>query len=215
MKTPPSLGRPRADRDDTILALDIATATGWCAGKPSDDRPLWGSHRLRADLGHAGKLIEWESFLRERISEIQPKLVVREEPPSIRWGGKKTNANTLLLLNGLGAKCEEVCARLKIECKEVGIAQWRKGLGLGKFGKEDRPYPPIEAMAQRGWLVRDHNCADAMGVWLFAVAWRAPKLAARHDPLAIRARNGGRCFVSWGYCATHMRPALGCAADRQ
>lgn len=189
--------RPRHDDDGRILSLDIATETGWCIGRPSDTKPYWGSFK---NTGGAlpNSLILHDAWLTERLTQddFPIDLVVIEAAPSIRWGGKKTNANTLLKLNGLCAKTEEVCARLRIDCRQLTSQKWKSALcgpiGKSRFGKSDKPYPPFEALALRGWQLTNHNAADAVGLWLFTVGRRAPTLALRFDPLVMRATARGQ-----------------------
>lgn len=180
---------PRRQRDCTLLALDIATETGWCVGKPSAE-PTFGFYRTR-DGGLPNKLIDFGNWLRQVIAQHQPELVAFEEPPNPTWGagrGKKgTNATTILMLNALCTKAEEICAEQRLTCRSVSAGKWKKNMvGTSRFGKSVRPYPATESCAQRGWLVTNHNTADAVGVWLYAVAVINPDAAAKFDPLARR-----------------------------
>lgn len=194
--------RPRPDRDHKILALDLATVLGWGIGQPSGE-PRWGHLRLRGESPAAASM-ELAKWLKPLLREERPRLVAVETPPSPMWKGRQTNAATNRKLNALAVKAEECCLELGIECVHVDAAQWKKLLcGTARVSKDQRPYPPIEALAQRGWQVDDHNAADALGIWLFAVTWRAPKLAMRFDPLARKLAGSGRCYVSKGWCTTH------------
>jgi hypothetical protein len=169
--------------DGTILALDLATVLGYAHGRPSGE-PTWGTHKI---AGHEApsKRIAYRGWLSRMLKEVRPELVVFEQPPSIRWAGGKTNANTILLLNALAQATEEWCLAQGVPCREVRAAQWKKAMcGSAKVTK--RPYGPIESCRQRGWSVTDHNAADAIGIWLFAVGIKAPDSAARFDPLVRR-----------------------------
>jgi len=182
--------RLREDNLGRILALDIATETGFCHGAPTDKAPVWGTFRNRGGA-LPNSLIMHDAWLRELIQQVKPAIVVHEAAPSIRWGGQKTNAATLMKLNGLCMKTEEVCERIGVDCRQVTAQKWKTALcgplGKSRFGKDVKPYPPFEAMALRGWNCTNHNAADAVGIWLFTVSFRAPEAALRFDPLVMRA----------------------------
>ena len=186
----------RPDDDSGILALDIATELGWCYGRPSDTTPTWGTVRFAGALPNV--LIALDAWLRGMIEQRRPRRVVIEQAPSLRWGGGKTNATTLIRLTGMCGKVEEVCARYgqALDCSETPSQRWKTALcgpmGRAKFGKEVKPYPPFQALALRGWELTNHNAADAVGIWLYAVGVFAPELALQFDPLVRRAASRGK-----------------------
>lgn len=179
----------KPDNDGRILALDVATELGWCLGKPSDRTPVWGSVRFEGGIPNC--LVPLGQWLGQQLRAGGIDLVVFEAPPALQWAGKKTNAQTLLKLNSMCVKVEEVCAQFKIACRDLAAQRWKTALcgplGRARFGKDVKPYPPFEALALRGWTVLNHNAADAVGIWLFTVGRRAPELALQFDPLVRRA----------------------------
>lgn len=188
---------PKHDDDGRILALDIATETGWCIGRPSDKEPISGAFRNKGGA-LPNSLVVHELWLMGLLcqDDYPIHLVVKETAPSIRWAGQKTNATTLIKLQGLANETEKICHRLGIECRDVNTQRWKTALcgplGISRFGKDVKPYPPFEALALRGWKITNHNEADARGIWLFAVGRRAPTAAVKFDPLVMRATARGK-----------------------
>jgi hypothetical protein len=179
----------RAAWDGVILGLDVATTTGWCMGHTQCGSPSWGTRKLPS-AGDAAATMAMAAWLEPILVEGRPGLVAAETPPSLAWGGGKTNAKTLLRLNKLVGKVEELCFEAGIDFALVDTTEWRKPLtGMARFPKTRRPYPPIAALAQIGFDVADHNAADAFGVWLYALAVRNPDAALNFHPLAQRSRQ--------------------------
>jgi hypothetical protein len=169
-----------------LLALDIATDTGWCAGAIDQGEPGFGNFKLAAGEALPNTLITFGDWLTKLCVLHQPQLVLIEEPPNPAWSGR-TNYQTLRKLMALAAKAEEICARRKIECREVSVGRWRMALGCPKRVSGIKPYPVFAQLAARGFDVNNHNAADAVGLWLFGVAFldklHSTQHAMRFDPL--------------------------------
>lgn len=146
-----------------ILALDIATITGWAIGPINATAPLNGSHRIAApgaDIAYT--LVKFERWLLDFLTVKTPSLVVFEAPvPRSAAHGFQT-ARKLL---GLIAVCELVCFRSGIQCREAAIQTVRKHFcGNGRADKE-----AVQAMcAARGWAFADDNAADALALWSYS-----------------------------------------------
>ena len=178
----------RAPWDGVILALDLATTIGFTIGHSSCEEPSWGTHKLPSGGSDAQAAIALAGWLRPLLDKGHVGLVAKETAPSIIAFKGATNARTLQRLISLGNKAEEVCLELGIECADVDLTQWRKALtGRARFGKSERPYPPIAALAQIGFEVPDHNAADSFGVWLYALAVRNVDASLKFHPLARRS----------------------------
>jgi hypothetical protein len=176
-----------------LLTLDIATDTGWCAGDVAEGTPGWGNWKLPPNIDLPLSLIAYGDWLNKLCAIHQPQLVVIEEPPNPAWGGGKTNYTTLKKLMALAQKAEEICARRKIECREIGVTRWRTALGCPARIGGIKPYPVFAQLEARGFEVGNHNAADAVGLWLYALAFldklHGTQHAARFDPLA-RGQHG-------------------------
>lgn len=175
----------RGSWDGVILALDLATVIGWCKGHTQCAAPTWGTHILPSGGSDAAAAIALSKWLRPIFTHTPPDLVAKETAPSIMAFKGKTNARTLERLRTLATKTEEICLEFGIHCVDVDATQWRKPLtGQARFPKHRRPYPAIAALEQIGFLVSDHNAADAFGVWLYAQAWRNPDASVKFHPLS-------------------------------
>jgi Holliday junction resolvasome RuvABC endonuclease subunit len=159
-----------------ILALDLATKTGWCfaeAGKPVSV----GTLQLPRTGNNIGVFLStFSAWLRPALLERQPDLVVFESP--ILRGA--TQIATLRKLYGLAGVTEMIADEYGARVFECSITQAKKALsGNGRAEKPDM----IEAAKGRGVEVTDDNQADAFGVFLFAVAQASPSNLSAYDPV--------------------------------
>lgn len=156
-----------------LLALDIATQTGWAFGDPlthpcgvggltvPGHKPLSGSRRVLrpgAGLGEAlsGVRQHWGHFLRAQ----RPQWVAYEAPI---MGGSAANLNTVRLINGIIGTIESLCWELHIPTPiQINVATIKKHFtGSGRADKAAM----IAAAARRGWSVIDDNEADALALY--------------------------------------------------
>lgn len=152
-----------------ILALDIATTTGWAEGL-TGERPVSGSIRLAPPgSSHAAVYGAMLAFLGARLSTFRYRLVVFEAPLDPRWKGAMTNTNTARLLLGLPAVVEAVAYQTgHHHPKEVTSREVRKHM-LGFCPKSAEAKPLVIAKArQMGFNPKDDNEADALMVWHYA-----------------------------------------------
>lgn len=169
-----------------ILALDLATVTGWAVGvasaAPSPTAleaaagtvtPVTsGFISFREHSGEPGYLYRaLEDWLHAMIDGHSPDIVVFEAPLA-------RNAHTARLLFGMAAIAEMVAAQRGIECAEVHVSAIKKhATGHGMADKKMM----IAAALQRGWKPREDNEADALWLWDYAAtitASQAAKVAA-------------------------------------
>lgn len=189
-----------------FLALDLATATGWCHGDGSSD-PSLGTLTLSKtgeDLGpffdqffrwlHAKitDLIEEGGFETVagtygiRIVNPSDIVVTLEAPilPAARFDEKTgrmkatTNPATTRKLQGLAGVVEMVCFQRNVTCEETYISTVKKTLaGSGNANKVD-----MMAAAQGcGLRPPTHDAADAFGIWLLQIRTYAPEHRASWD----------------------------------
>lgn len=162
----------------TILALDIATTSGWAFGAPGQT-PRYGTFTLPPtgdDLGRfAFNFMQWAIA---KVRELEPKEVVFEAPIMPR----ETNILTLKKLYSLSVICELVCIAQGVPCSEIPAGSWRKSF-LGPS------YPPngtrdelkravIAACRQMGWEPNSTDDADALGIWYVASCARNQQASA-------------------------------------
>lgn len=169
--------------DKTILALDIATCTGFAFGKPGQT-PRSGSIRLAktgASNGEIGQgMLTW---LVDFITVNKPDMIYYEVPLDPRHMGKSTTFKTARILLGLPFLVETIAqARGIFKMREAGVQDVRKF-----FVGQARPANKKEAVKARcrqlGWSAVDDNAADALGLWAFACAIEAPGSTIMTAPL--------------------------------
>jgi crossover junction endodeoxyribonuclease RuvC len=157
----------------SIIALDLATATGWAVGMPEAE-PRFGTFTLPSTGDDIGRfLVKFEDWLNDMITVEGPGLVVFEAPILRRGGGNPVVARKLM---GLANCVETICYRRDVRCRQAHLATVKKSFaGSGRAEKSD-----MIAMARRwGWAVRNDNEADALGLWQLAVRMAAPEVHKR------------------------------------
>lgn len=174
-----------------VLALDLATTTGWALHRRGMPRPFFGAFRLPGDAKSVGEpclaLELWLIDLIERLAASgDPLTHIFFEAQHV---GAKINIDTVYRLIGLGATIEKVahqqgCARRapKIHCYKVLIQEWRKHfIGRGAGFRRDpatKRYLPgedpkelaIQQCARYGWHTDIADAAEACGILDFALA---------------------------------------------
>lgn len=156
-----------------IGALDLSTHTGWAFGH-SDAEPSFGTLHLPSTGDDVGRFIAvYDEWLRAMLAVEAPDVVVFEAPLLTR--GKTTLATARKLI-GLATHTEFVCWQLRTRCSESNISSIKLFFaGNGRADKDD-----MMAVARRyGWIARNDNEADSLGLWASAVHHYAPAHAAR------------------------------------
>ncbi len=152
-----------------VLALDIATASGWATDGCAVCPPRFGTWRVpggTANLGHA--IFRFNQWLYEIAATYQPDIIAYEAP-FMSSGGGKTNPQTMFLLIGLCAVAESVAYAHKVRAIQAHVQTVRKHF-VG-HGRPDNPKKVVAARCrQLGWDVRDDNAADACAIWTWAKA---------------------------------------------
>jgi hypothetical protein len=150
-----------------VLALDLATRSGFAVDGPNTCPPIAGTYTL-ASKGSARGLsfLRFSEWLYEMIGAHDVGLVAYEAPI---FGNVPMNKNTGTLLIGLGAMCEMMATSRNVAYFSAHIQTVR-----AHFVGAGRPAKPKEAVMGRcrmlGWDVPDHNAADAAAVWAYTKA---------------------------------------------
>ena len=139
----------------TILALDMATKTGWASPSTSGVEDF----KKRAGDSRGMIFIRFEAWLNEIIDLVEPKMIVYERPHA---RGRAANE----VLNGLLAFLTKVCEARQIQYTDCPSTTLKKfATGRGNAGKEQM----MAAYRERwGSDPIDDNHADAR--WLLAWA---------------------------------------------
>lgn len=144
-----------------ILALDLATKTGWASWAPG--RLLAsGTMQLPKTGEDVGLFLDsYLKWLETTIEECAPKWIVFEAPIL----PKQTRLATLRKLYGL-ANITELVARWRgVDCSEVNISTVRKHFCDRGTGPRDQMKRLVmDACRDRGWEPVDDNAADALAI---------------------------------------------------
>jgi hypothetical protein len=171
-----------------ILALDLATTTGYAVGVPGS-APTCGHIRFskpgstRAATYHA--FIHWldKTFGgRDGEPSAIPDLIVYESPAIPSFMGGRTNIETTRLLFGLAENLEAWCYG-KTELREATTSQVRcHFLGQNLKAKIAKPLT-LERCRDFGWQVETEDEADAAALWDYTQCWLNPQMAFKTTPL--------------------------------
>jgi len=193
-----------------ILALDVATTTGWAYGLPGA-RPQWGHFRAGKPGTPSGAIAAaFRTWLDDRCEEWQPRAVVFESPyvPEVTprrvrttqgravWtmpgGQPPININTLRRLITLCGLVEMTAAERRLVCREEAPnVICRHFTGHGSWGgRAAKKAATIKMCQVYGWATSDDNEADALALWVYAEAALAPRHAARRGAGPLFARAG-------------------------
>jgi len=145
-----------------ILALDISIHCGWALGR-GWEQPRFGVHHLPSfgDGMFGTSFASFHNWLADMMTVHSPDQMIFEAP--LVAHGPGINAARLSL--GLAGIAEMVAHVRGVTASEVMVATVRKHFcGAGHAKKEDVGF----VCRERGWMVSDHNAADALAVLDFA-----------------------------------------------
>jgi hypothetical protein len=146
-----------------VLALDLATVTGWALHKPDMQRPFFGAVKLLGSVGEVGKRADaLERWLRgqHRLHRFTHYVFEAQHVAA------KMDIDTVYMLIALGGVVEKFAFQVGAHCYKVHISEWRKhflGRGAG-FGKTNPKELAIQRCAQYGWYTDVHDAAEACGI---------------------------------------------------
>lgn len=167
----------------SVLALDLATTTGWAWHAEGMPRPFFDAFRLPGDPKDIGQPADaLEKFLREIFISTRDRGL-----PITHWFFEaqhitpKINIDTAYRLMALGGIVEKFAWQVKPKdqrkawCYKVHISEWRKhflgrggGFKRGADGKYLPGHDPKELAIQRcgefGWHTDIADAAEAIGI---------------------------------------------------
>jgi hypothetical protein len=152
-----------------ILALDLASVTGWACGEPGRE-PSHGFIRFAAPgASHEAIFASALTWALHMLDQYRPKTVVWESPLATSFG--VTNIKTTGLLFGLPAIVGAAAYSRQIyNCRKADTRDVR----IHFIGKNLRREPAKAATIARcnalGWNVTDDNEADALAIWHYVAA---------------------------------------------
>jgi hypothetical protein len=166
----------------TVLALDLATTTGWAHGTPGN-APKCGHIRFARGGSRASAYRAFRYWL-DRVTT--PDMIVFESPalPMVMHG--RTNIDTIKLLIGFAEHLEEWCHE-RVELREASVGQVRSHF-IGKNMKSAIAKPMTVARCRElGWPCETSDEADACALWDYQCRFLRPDLASKTAPIFSRA----------------------------
>lgn len=174
--------------DPTILALDLATRTGFALGGINDRTLTSGSVAFGKPGAPPGAIFSrCRSWVADFVLTAKPTIVVFEQPlvPMFKVG--QTNFSTIRILVGLAAIVEEQLYGSGIQVSEARVSDIRRHfIGTHKHGRAAAKSMTIMACRRLGWSPVDDNAADAMALWHYQASVLNPRLAIETSPLFRR-----------------------------
>lgn len=175
-----------SDAAKLILALDLATRTGFARGRIGE-QPMCGSIRLAgkgASHGAIGSgLVRW---LGEELAKERPDILVLEAPlPAFAKRGMR-NANADRILSGLCFLAEAVAhCRGIYDVREASSSAVRSYfVGSVHCTREQAKSWTITRCKSLGWLESaDDDAADACALWSYQCSLIDPLEGIRTAPL--------------------------------
>lgn len=183
-----------------ILALDLATVSGWAIGSTDSMKPRFGIERFAkrgATPGQVGEaFMVWFSDM-TRVEKLDALYVERPMHPSIA-SKIGTNAETNFILVGLPFLAVTFACARKIPVVAMVDAQDVKASFTGQRRFKDEFDPSagkiiksrevgkratVARCRQLGLDVQDDNAADACALWFHAAGKHNPRIASVTTPL--------------------------------
>lgn len=173
-----------------IMALDLASTTGWAVGEPGS-APAHGSNRFAsAGASHEAVFAAALKWTSAKITDYAPTLIVWESPLPTSMKRGNTNVNTTTLLYGLPAVIGAVAYLREVyDVRKADTKSVRMHF-LGENPKRAKAKPMLMRQCRvMGWEVEDDNEADALATWHYMCSLIEPKLALRPTPLFGRGTS--------------------------
>jgi Holliday junction resolvasome RuvABC endonuclease subunit len=142
---------------DAILALDLATQTGWAYKANGLISSGSEGFKLKKNDGPGMRFLKFRSWLRDQIDSVKPQVVVYEEV--MRW----SSGAAAKCYCGLLATVQTECEAKEIPYEGVHVGTIKKfATKKGNATKEQM----IKAAMEQGFTPKDDNEADAIHLLL-------------------------------------------------
>jgi hypothetical protein len=158
-----------------VLALDLASTTGWAWGDAHAAAPIFGHHRFVArGEPRAAAYRQFRLWLDLMLSARPTGVIVYESPalPMVMQG--RTNKDTLKLLMGLAEHLEE-WAYDRFELREAAVQQVRAHfIGVSNLRSAAAKAMTMERCRVLGWETTTSDEADACALWDYQCSFIRP-----------------------------------------
>jgi len=175
-----------------VLALDLATNSGWALGALGDHVPAFGSIRFGArDCSHEARFAHALQWISDFLKRHEADVLVFEEPLHFGLRRNASNAGNDEISYGLAAIVQAVA-----HLRGVYDVRQARVVDIRRFFLGDNPKRKIakrETIGRcraLGLNVEDDNQADAIALWHFQCAQLRPALGLRTSPLFAGAASG-------------------------
>jgi crossover junction endodeoxyribonuclease RuvC len=173
-----------------VLALDLATRTGWARGMPGCE-PTYGSIRWGNDGASIEAVLgEFTKWYIEQTNKLnRPDAIVYEAPIIARYGNTTSNTTAILQrLIGIAQGLGYVRGFHNERLQEVHVKTWR-GYFIGRTQVDSKEAKRLTIHKCRllRWEPEDDNAADALGLWSYKCALLDPSTSIKVTPLFLRA----------------------------
>ena len=175
----------------TVLALDIATKTGWALHQPGMQRPFFGTLSLAVTPGRVGPPMNGlYEFLTDRHRMHGGLTDIVFEAQHVGFNGRKNkkgketggiDPKVLEKLYGLAGMVEWFAHCVEAKCFKVHIGTWRKHFcGSGNMDRQESKMTAMDRCHRLGIDPPDDNAAEAMGILDYYLSLK--KIAGRPYP---------------------------------
>jgi hypothetical protein len=173
-----------------LLALDIATVTGYARGPVGPAAPTCGSVRFAkpgaSQLAICGRALEWAI---ETIRDPLPDVVAIEDllPPHVTRGKSNVDHDLLAHLHGVILGVCFMRGVYQVHKHPVMTIR-RHFIDLSVCGKGQGKGMVQDKCKQLGWLAEGDDAADACAVWSYQCGLLDRDHGVRISPLFQRVR---------------------------
>ncbi|MEY9179687.1 hypothetical protein [Bradyrhizobium sp. USDA 313] len=168
----------------TVLALDLASRTGWAVGEPGQT-PTHGSILFaKPGASHEAIFSKAWGWMESMLADFGPRTVVWEAPMPTSFSKGRSNINTTTLLYGLPAIIGGCAYRCGVyDLRKADTRDVRMHF-IGCNPKRDRAKALVMGQCRSmGWEIKDDNEADALATWNYMCAILSPRLALSPTPM--------------------------------
>jgi hypothetical protein len=170
-----------------VLALDLASVTGWALGRVGDDMPRCGSLRFArksaSEWAIAAGALDW---LIKFTAEHRPDVLAMEDTLPSTFVRGRTNKRTNDILGGLVFLSGAVLYKrgcFKINRHSVSNVR-SHFIDMNACAREEAKLYTIRKCRSLGWLdAADDDAADALALWSYQCSLMDPRQAIRVSPL--------------------------------
>ena len=167
-----------------VLALDLASVSGWACGEPGSV-PEHGIIRFASPgASHEAVFCGAMNWMLDMVVKRQIGVVVWEAPLAASFKRGKTTLNTTTLLYGLPAVVGAVAFHSGIHDLYKADTKAVRLHFIGGNPPRDVAKKLVKYQCGKmGWKVSDDNEADALATWSYMCSLLEPKLAVLPMPL--------------------------------